>query len=83
MTASAIGKLTLTGEVDYLSAAVMLALLSGILGFLANFLSHPVISGFIIAAGLLIYQPIWSYFGYRGIWSDASYSIDVIVRWHK
>ena len=63
MTASAIGKLTLTGEVDYLSAAVMLALLSGImllllgifrLGFLANFLSHPVISGFIIAAGLLI-----------------------------
>ena len=63
MTASAIGKLTLTGEVDYLSAAVMLALLSGVmllllgifrLGFLANFLSNPVISGFIIAAGLLI-----------------------------
>ena len=63
MTASAIGKLTLTGEVDYLSAAVMLALLSGImllllgifrLGFLANFLSNPVISGFIIAAGFLI-----------------------------
>ena len=63
MTASAIGKLTVNGDIDYLSAAVMLALLSGImllllgifrLGFLANFLSHPVISGFIIAAGLLI-----------------------------
>lgn len=63
MTAAAIGKLTQSGQVDYISAAVMLALLSGVmllllgifrLGFLANFLSHPVISGFIIAAGLLI-----------------------------
>lgn len=62
MTASAIAGIAQTG-VDPLAAAAALALLSGImlvlmgvfrLGFLANFLSHPVISGFITAAGLLI-----------------------------
>src|SRR5690606_38187883 len=46
-----------------LTAAIILALLSGVmmvlmgllrLGFLANFLSHPVISGFITASGILI-----------------------------
>lgn len=63
MTASAIGQIATQGTADYLTAAVLLALLSGgmlvlmgifRLGFLANFLSHPVISGFITAAGLLI-----------------------------
>lgn len=63
MTASAIGEAGAQGGVDPLAAAVVLALLSGLiliamglfrLGFLANFLSHPVISGFITASGLLI-----------------------------
>ncbi|MEP9373819.1 sulfate permease [Mesorhizobium sp. KR1-2] len=63
MTASAIGQIAEQGTADYLTAATVLALLSGAmlvlmgvfrLGFLANFLSHPVISGFITASGLLI-----------------------------
>ncbi|MET3661984.1 SulP family sulfate permease [Aquamicrobium ahrensii] len=63
MTASAVGEFAAGGTLDYLTAATVLALLSGgmlvlmgifRLGFLANFLSHPVISGFITASGLLI-----------------------------
>jgi sulfate permease, SulP family len=63
MTASAVGEVAVAGTADYLTAAIVLALLSGAilllmgilrLGFLANFLSHPVISGFITASGLLI-----------------------------
>ncbi len=63
MTAAALGKLGLSGAAEYAAAAVTLAALSGImllalgvfrLGFLANFLSHPVIAGFITASGLLI-----------------------------
>src|SRR5690554_230013 len=63
MTASAVGQIAAQGSLDYLTAAIGLALLSGAmlvvmgvfrLGFLANFLSHPVISGFITASGLLI-----------------------------
>ncbi len=63
MTAAAIGNLVAQGTPEYLGAAILLALLSGLmlltmglarLGFLANFLSHPVISGFITASGLII-----------------------------
>ena len=63
MTASAIGELTARGAPEYLGAAIVLALISGLvliamglarLGFLANFLSHPVIAGFITASGILI-----------------------------
>ena len=63
MTAAAVGKLAESGTPEYLGAAIALAFLSGLmllamgflrLGFLANFLSHPVISGFITASGLLI-----------------------------
>ena len=63
MTASAVGQIAAEGTLDYLTAAIALALLSGgmlvvmgifRLGFLANFLSHPVISGFITASGVLI-----------------------------
>lgn len=63
MTAAALGPLFATGSAEYAGAALLLALLSGglllamallRLGFLANFLSHPVISGFISASGLLI-----------------------------
>ena len=63
MTAAAIGTVVEAGTADYASAALVLAALSGgmllvlgifKLGFLANFLSHPVISGFISASGILI-----------------------------
>jgi sulfate permease, SulP family len=63
MTASAIGEIAAQGTAAYVAAAMLLALISGVmlilmglfrLGFVANFLSHPVISGFITATGLLI-----------------------------
>ncbi|QYO78631.1 SulP family inorganic anion transporter [Devosia salina] len=63
MTAAAVGRIAAEGTADYASAAIVLAALSGIflmamglfrLGFVANFLSHPVISGFITASGLII-----------------------------
>jgi len=63
MTAAAVGRLAAEGSADYASAAILLALLSGgmltvmglcRLGFIANFLSHPVISGFITASGIII-----------------------------
>lgn len=63
MTASAIGQFASVGSAQYWQAALVLALLSGLmllamgilrLGFFANFLSHPVISGFISASGLII-----------------------------
>jgi SulP family sulfate permease len=63
MTATAVGRLAAEGTADYASAAILLAALSGLillvmgvlrLGFIANFLSHPVISGFITASGVII-----------------------------
>ncbi len=63
MTASAIGQVAQAGTADYATAALTLAFLSGTflmllgllrLGFIANFLSHPVIAGFITASGLII-----------------------------
>jgi len=63
MTASAVGAVADQGTAAYLEAAITLAFLSGIMlailgllraGFLANLLSHPVISGFITASGILI-----------------------------
>jgi SulP family sulfate permease len=63
LTASAVGQVAETGTAGYAIAALTLAALSGgflvllgllRLGFLANFLSHPVIAGFITASGILI-----------------------------
>lgn len=63
LTASAIGEVAQQGTAGYAVAALTLAFLSGVflvllgilrLGFLSNFLSHPVISGFITASGILI-----------------------------
>ncbi|WP_422074036.1 SulP family inorganic anion transporter [Tranquillimonas rosea] len=63
LTASAVGQVAEQGTAGYAVAALTLALLSGgfllllgvlRLGFLANFLSHPVIAGFITASGVLI-----------------------------
>ncbi|MCW9044347.1 MAG: sulfate permease [Pseudopelagicola sp.] len=63
MTAAAVGNLALQGTAEYAAAAITLAFISGLiltlmgvfrLGFIANFLSHPVIAGFITASGILI-----------------------------
>lgn len=63
LTASAIGQVAEQGTAGYAVAALTLAFMSGgflllmgllRLGFLANFLSHPVIAGFITASGILI-----------------------------
>lgn len=63
MTATAAGQVAAQGSADYVAAALILATLSGLillmmgllrLGFLANLLSHPVVSGFITASACLI-----------------------------
>ena len=63
MTAAAIDRIADPGSAEYISAAFTMAALSGgflfllgvfRLGALANFLSHPVIAGFITASGILI-----------------------------
>lgn len=63
MTASALAPLAPAGSPEYVALGVLLALLSGLmllaagllrLGFLAWFLSHPVISGFISGSAVLI-----------------------------
>ena len=63
MTASTLGSIVEQGTAGYAVAALSLAGLSGVfllgmgifkLGLIANFLSHPVIAGFITASGLLI-----------------------------
>lgn len=63
MTATALSGVAAPGSAEYVAAALVLAMLSGVLlvvmgllrlGLLANLLSHPVVSGFITAAGVLI-----------------------------
>lgn len=63
LTAAGIGALAEGGTETYISLAIALALFVGLiqfllgvfrLGFLVNFLSHPVISGFTSAAALII-----------------------------
>ncbi|MCP5145084.1 MAG: sulfate permease [Gammaproteobacteria bacterium] len=63
MTASAIGDVLQPGTPGYIAAALALAVMSGMilllmgifrLGFLANFISHPVVTGFMSASALLI-----------------------------
>ncbi len=63
MTAVATAKVVQSGVTDAWTAAILLAFLSGLiltlmgflrLGFMASFLSHPVISGFITASGIII-----------------------------
>ena len=63
MVATTLGEINEAGSAGYLVGAILLAFLSGAillgmglarLGFLVNFLSHPVISGFSSAAALVI-----------------------------
>lgn len=63
LVASSIGQLTDTGTQTYIELTILLALIIGLiqlllgffrLGFLVNYLSHPVISGFTSAAAVMI-----------------------------
>jgi SulP family sulfate permease len=63
LTAASISKIAAPGSEEYILAAITLAFLSGALllamgffrlGFMANFLSHPVVAGFITASGIII-----------------------------
>ena len=63
MVASTAGAVATQGTPEYIGAVLLLACLSGLiliamglarLGFLANFLSHPVISGFMTASAFII-----------------------------
>jgi SulP family sulfate permease len=63
MTGAAVGEVAAQNTIGYAAAALTLAFLSGAillvmgifrLGFIANFLSHAVVSGFITASGILI-----------------------------
>ncbi|RUR32521.1 SulP family inorganic anion transporter [Vreelandella nanhaiensis] len=63
MTGAALSSIAQPGSALYLEAALILSLLSGFIlvvmgvlkmGFFSNFLSHPVISGFLTASGILI-----------------------------
>ncbi|MFN3474803.1 MAG: SulP family inorganic anion transporter [Blastomonas sp.] len=63
MTLTAASSIAPPGSAEFIAAALVLAFLSGVmliamgvlrLGFLANLLSHPVVSGFITASGLII-----------------------------
>lgn len=76
MTATSLGQVAQAGAGSYLSGAITLALMSGCMylafgvfrfGFIANFLSHTVISGFITASGLIIgLSQIKHIFGVKG-----------------
>jgi SulP family sulfate permease len=63
ITASGVGAITAEGGADYVALALTLAMMLGViqivmgvarLGFLVNFLSHPVLSGFMNGAALVI-----------------------------
>jgi SulP family sulfate permease len=63
LTAAAVSEVAAPGSPEYIAAAIVLAFLSGMillvmgvlrLGFIANLLSHPVVSGFITASGIII-----------------------------
>lgn len=63
LIAAGVGNLATSGSNEFIALAILLALMVGVfqlllgllrLGFLVNFLSHPVISGFTSAAALII-----------------------------
>ncbi len=63
MTAAAVANFAVPGSDEYITTAILLSGISGLfllalgvlkLGFLANLLSHPVISGFITASAIVI-----------------------------
>ena len=86
MTAAAAASIAAPGSPAYIGAALTLALLSGLilvlmgllrLGFLANLLSHPVVSGFITASGIIIATSQLKHL--LGIKADGENLVDLIT----
>lgn len=86
MTAAAAGKIAASGTAQYIEAAMILAVLSGLIllafgifrmGFLANFLSHPVISAFITASGIIIAASQLKHI--LGISADGHNLLEIVV----
>jgi sulfate permease, SulP family len=68
MSLAAVGAVVTQGSADFMAASLLLAVMVGALllvmgalrmGFVAGFLSHPVLSGFVTASGLLIAMSQW------------------------
>jgi len=68
MSLAAVGAVVTQGSADFMAASLLLAIMVGALllimgalrmGFVAGFLSHPVLSGFVTASGLLIVMSQW------------------------
>ena len=68
MSLAAVGAVVTQGSADFMAASLLLAIMVGALllimgvlrmGFVAGFLSHPVLSGFVTASGLLIAMSQW------------------------
>ena len=86
MTAAALSNIVAQGTMGYAVAALSLAGLSGVillamglfrLGFVANFLSHPVIAGFITASGIIIATSQLKHI--LGIEADGHNLLDLLV----
>ena len=91
MSLAAVGAVVTQGSAEFVAASLLLAILVGALllimgalrmGFVAGFLSHPVLSGFVTASGLLIAMSQWPH-----IWGSplASQNLWVFVQsgWHN
>ncbi len=88
MVASALAPLAVAGSAYYMELAVQLSLLSGVmlvlfgllrLGFLAYFLSHTVISGFITGSAIIIaFGQLDQLLGVKIFNHDIAYAIDVL-----
>jgi SulP family sulfate permease len=87
LVSSGVAKLAETGSENFIALAILLALMVGViqlllgvlrLGFLVNFLSHPVVSGFTSAAALIIGMSQLKHL--LGIEMQRSEYIYVIVR---
>ena len=90
MTFAACSKFATPGSSEFVLISIILSLLSGIilllmgilkLGFITNFLSHPVISGFITASGLIIAaSQLKHIFGVNG---EGSNLIEILINLFK
>lgn len=90
MTLTAAGSVAAPGSAEFIAAALVLALLSGLilllmgvlrLGFLANLLSHPVVSGFITASGIIIaFSQLKSILGVKASGETLPELVETLVR---
>ncbi len=85
LTLSGVGALAEGGSAEFLALAVLLALMTGViqllmgvarLGFLVNYLSHPVLVGFTSAAAIVIgISQIKHVFGVKGVRSENTFEV--------